>query len=187
MTTWPQSWRELTLKNSRIPISQFALDVMSAWRKSTPLIPQTYNPLGMPARGSRYPAYLGTPYAMFPSITAFSNTFQRFITSNAGQELLHVLVSADSLTDAYRAIHALGWPATKTETDYPSALLDMVEQTYRDKLATRTVAKRRTTGVVQAPPDVHTAVKQQAASLHHAASHFTDARQAIGYIVKGLS
>lgn len=186
MTTWPDGWRETVLRASRIPASQFALDVLSAWRRSTPLIPQTYNPLGMPSKGSRHPPYLGTAYALFPGITAFATAFQRFVTSSSGEGVLRILVAADSPSEAYRAIHALGWPATKTETDYPSAVLDMVEQSYRDSLASTQPAQRRTTGIAQAPPDVHAAVKQQAAVLHHAASHFTDTRKAIGFIVKGL-
>lgn len=186
MTGWASGWQEATLRASGIPVSQFALDVLSAWRKSTPVIPPTNNPLGMPARGNNAAPYLNTLYAAFPSITAFATAFKRFTASSKGAELLHVLVMGESLTDAYRAIHALGWPANRTETDYPSALLDMVEAKYRSKLQTRDVKSRKTTGIVQAPADVHAAVKQQAAMMHHAASTINDTSKAIGYIMRGL-
>lgn len=174
------------MRAAGIPVSQFALDVLSAWQKSTPVVPATYNPLGMPARGTSNVQYLGTAYALFSGIGAFTKAMATFLASNKGADVRHALELSESLSDAYRAIHALGWPATKTETDYPSALLDMVEAQYRAKLATRTAANRKTTGTVQAPPAVHAAVRQQAAVLHHAATQFSDAAKAISYTVRGL-
>lgn len=184
---WPDGWRESTLRASGIPVTDWTLDVLSAWRKSTPVIPQTHNPLGMPARGTGHPAYLNTPYAAFSSPEAFRAAFKRFTASDAGRELYGALVNADSLSDAWRAIHGLPWPAKTTETDYPSALLDMLEDQYRAKLASRTKARRKTTGIVQASPDIHLAVRLQSRALHHAASTYSDAAQAIESIVRGLS
>lgn len=174
------------MRAAALPVSQFALDVLSAWNKSTPVVPATYNPLGMPAKGTSNVPYLGTQYALFSGIGAFTTAMSKFLASSKGAELRHTLDAAESLSDAYRAIHALGWPANKTETDYPSALLDMLEAQYRAKLATRTTEKRKTTGTVQASPAVHAAVKQQAAVLHHAATQFSDAANAIRYTVRGL-
>jgi hypothetical protein len=187
VSMWPDAWRETTMRVSGIPVTQYGLDVLSAWRRSTPLIAQTYNPLGMPYRGTRYPGYLGTPYAVFPGITAFADEFKRFTHSAKGRDILHVLISGESLAQAWRAIHALGWPANATETDHPVVLLDMLEERYRSKMATRAVAQRRTTGIVQAPPETHAAIRQQARVLHHAANHINDASRAISYIVRGLS
>jgi len=186
MIGWPSGWREATLRAAGIPVSQFALDVLAAWQRSTPVVPATYNPLGMPAKGTSNVNYLKTPYALFSGVGSFTKAFATFASSNKGAELLHALTAAESLSDVYRAIHALGWPANKTETDYPSALLDMLEANYRAKLATRTVATRTTSGIVQAPPSVHAAVRQQAAVLHHAATQFSDASKAIRHIVRGL-
>jgi hypothetical protein len=174
------------LRAAGLPISQFALDVLAAWNKSTPVVPATYNPLGMPSKGTSNVSYLNTPYALFTGVGAFIKAMAAFLSTSKGAELRHVLDAGESLSDAYRAIHALGWPATKTETDYPSVLLDMLEAQYRAKLATRTVANRKTTGIVQAPPQVHAAVKQQAMMLHHAATQFNDAGKAISYVVRGL-
>lgn len=187
MIGWPSGWREATLRASGIPVTQFALDVLSAWQKSTPVVPATYNPVGMPAKGTSNVSYLGTPYALFSGVQSFTTAFAKFASTSKGTELTHALTAAQSLSDAYRAIHALGWPATATETDYPSALLDMLEDAYKAKMATRTPAKRKTAGLSKAPPDVHTAVRQQAAVLHTAATRFGDAGKAIGYIAKGLS
>lgn len=174
------------MRTAGLPVSQFALDVLSAWNKSTPVVPATYNPLGMPAKGTSNVPYLGTPYALFSGIGAFTAAMSKFLASSKGAELRHTLDAGESLSDAYRAIHALGWPATKTETDYPSALLDMLEAQYRAKMATRAVADRKTTGTVQAPSAVHAAVRQQAAVLHHAATQLSDAAKAISYTVRGL-
>lgn len=186
MIGWVSGWREATLRAAGIPVSQFALDVLTAWNRSTPVVPATYNPLGMPAKGTSNVSYLTTPYALFSGIGAFTTAMSKFLSTSKGAELAHALNAAESLSDAYRAIHALGWPATKTETDYPSALLDMLEEQYRAKMATRTPANRKTSGAVSAPPQVHAAVRQQARVLHTAATQFSDAAKAIGYIAKGL-
>lgn len=186
MSDWPQGWREATLKASGITVTPFALDVLSAWRRSTPLVPVTYNPLGMPARGTSNVRYLGTAYALFPGITAFSAAMALFLASPRGAGVRHALEAAERHSDAWRAVHALGWPATATETDYPSALLDMVEQRYRDKLASRDTARRRTAGTQKAAPDVHEGARHQAVILHHAAANISDARQAIQFVLRGL-
>lgn len=186
MIGWPSGWREATLRAAGITVSQFALDVLSAWQKSTPVVPATYNPLGMPAKGTSNVRYLGTLYALFPGMGSFTTAMAAFLSTSKGAELAHSLEAAESFSDAYRAIHALGWPANKTETDYPSVLLDMLEASYRAKVATRTKAKRQTSGIVQAPPAVHAAVRQQAAILHTAATQFSDASKAISHIAKGL-
>lgn len=186
MIGWASGWREATLRASGVTVSQFALDVLSAWQKSTPVVPATNNPLGMPAKGTSNVPYLRTLYALFPGMGSFTAAMAAFLSTSKGAELRHALEAAESLSDAYRAIHALGWPANKTETDYPVVLLDMLEANYRAKLATRTAAKRQTSGIVSAPPAVHAAVRQQAIILHHAATQFSDASKAISHVVKGL-
>lgn len=186
MPQWPDGWREAMLRDASIPITQFALDVLSAWRKSTPTIPQTHNPLGMPAKGSGHPAYLSTPYALFQSPGHAREAFSRFLGTSKGIELRHVLVSAESLTDAWRAIHALPWPAKLTEDDYPAVLLDMVEQKYRDKIASRTKGKRKTAGTQNAPVAVHEGVKMQARALHNATYTLNDAAKAVRSIIREI-
>jgi hypothetical protein len=184
---WPEGWRETTLRASGVPVTQFALDVLSAWRQSTPVIPQTLNPVGMPWKGTTYPSWLGTPYALFPGVTAFSDEFRRFTRTPRGNRVLHALISADSLSETWRAIADLPWPAAATETEYPAVLLDMLEQSYRDSVAGRPKGRRRTTGIVQAPADVHTAMRHQSRLLHYAASNMSDASKAIAHIMRGTA
>lgn len=185
MSSWPDGWREHTLRASGIPVSQFALDMLSAWQRSTPVIPQTYNPVGMPAKGTSNVAYLSTPYALFNGIQDFATYFKRFLSTSQGSELLHVLIAGDSPSDMWRAVHALKWPGNKTETDYPSVILDMMEESYRKKVQSRTANRRTTTGIVQAPPETHHAMRQNALMLHHAASNISDTSAAIRYLLRG--
>lgn len=186
MAKWPDGWRESTLRQAGLTPSPFALKAMSAWRDSTPVTPQMNNPVGMPAKGWGAPAYLNTPYALFQSMPAFRAAFATFLSSNHGKGVFHALDMGESLAAVYREVHALQWPARHTETDWPAAILDLVVEKYRSKLATTAPADRKTTGLVQARPDVHDAVRQQAFMLHHAAKHISDTSQAIAFIVKGL-
>lgn len=187
MSDWPTGWREATLRASELPVTQFALDVLSAWRRSTNLPPASSNPLGMPAKGYGVPAYLTTAYGVFPGMPAFRKAFAGFLASNNGVELRHALELSEKYSDAWRAIHALKWPGNTLESEYPIVLLDMVEGEYRSKLQTREGKRRKTTGAVQAPADVHNAMRAQGRALHHAATTYSDARKAMAYIVKGLS
>lgn len=187
MTAWPTGWREATLRASGIPVSQFALDVLSAWQQSTPTEAWTSNPLGMPARETGMPRALNTPYAVFTGMGAFIDTFKRFIKTKRGAGLLHTLISASRLSDAWREIHGLSWPANDTETDYPTVLLDMVEQTYRTKLMTKPAADRKSVGTALASPQVHEAVRLQGYALHDAAKHFNSGHEAIAAIIRRTS
>ena len=187
MTGWQQSWRETTLRVSGVPKSEFALQVLSAWRRSTPVEPWTNNPLGMPAHGNNVPRALNTPYGLFTSMTAFSTAFNRFCQSRHGLAVVNVLAAGDSLTDAWREIHALKWPANATEEDYPATLLDMIESNYRDKMTRRQNASPKTAGVTRAAPAAHEAMRQQAAALTYAAGAFNDGSKAIGHIIRRFS
>lgn len=186
MIGWPTSWQQSVLRAAGLPVTQWGLDVLSAWNKSTPVVPATYNPLGMPAKGTSNVAYLNTPYGLFSGITAFGKAFSAFLTTPKGRELAGVLSAGDSLSDAYRAIHALGWPGNATETDYPSALLDMLEEAYRAKLATKPASQRKTVGSSKATPAAHAAIRMQSALIHTAATQFADGAKAVQYIVRGM-
>lgn len=186
MAGWPDDWRQRVLRASGIPVSQFALDILSAWRKSTPMEPWTNNPLGYPYTGSKANSALNTPYAAFVTIGNFADAMKRLLKSNRGTALLHELISANSLASTWREIHALKWPASLTETDYPSVLLDMVEEQYRTKLQTTPKAERRGTGSTMASPAAHEATRNQGLALHHAATAFADGKTAISYIMRRL-
>lgn len=187
MPAWPDDWRQRVLRASGVPVTQWALDVLAAWRRSTPVESWTNNPLGVPYHGSKANRALSTPYASFVTIGDFANAMKRLLKSNRGTALLHELISANNVAAAWREIHALKWPGNLTETDYPSAVLDMVEASYREKIQTSTKAQRRGTGSTMAAPALHEATRAQGLALHHAATAFSDGKQAIGYVMRRLS
>lgn len=187
MAGWPSDWRQRSLRAAGVPVSVWALGVLTAWCKSTPVAPWTNNPLGLPARPGGPPRALDTPYGVYPSIAAFAHDFGVLLHGSKGIALQHELISANSLASAWREIHGLKLPANQTETDYPAVLLDMVEEQYREKLSRRKVSERKTSGVTTATPETHDAVRRQAIALHKAAIAFTDGRKAMQHIVRSLS
>lgn len=185
---WPMRWAQDTLKAAGITETHFALEAMSAWRKSTPLEAWTNNPIGMPARGNNVPTVHGTLYAQFPSFGDFRRAFQAFTKTRQGAQIAHTLDMGESWSDLWREIHALKWPADTTETDYPSVILDRMEADYRNKLQTRQKADRKTSGtVVTAPPDVHAAMRNQALVMSRAAEHFGYGAKAIEHVIRSLN
>lgn len=184
MAKWPTDWRAQTLRAAKIPITQFTRDVLAAWQKSVPLEPWTNNPLGLPALRSGYPAVHNTAYAHYPSMTAFYKAFAKLASSKQGRELRQALELGEKKSEAWRAIHGLNTPANRTEQDFPYVLLDMVEQDYRDKVTRRTTQAPKTTGVVQASPQVHEAMMAQSSALYDAARFFDDASAAMRHIIE---
>ena len=186
MTTWPTGWRETILRASGIPKTQFALDVLSAWEKSTPTDAWTANPLGMPVvKGKSVPAAF-TAYAAFGTMQDFYDAIKQAFAVMPGKAVVHELISADDHAATWRNIHAMKWPGNLTESDYPHVLLDMVSTKYRDKMTTRALGTSKTTGSVNAPPITHDAIRAQNLAMHHAATAFTNTADAINYLVKGL-
>lgn len=187
MATWPTGWQRETLRASGIPVTQFALDVLTTWQQSTPTEPWTNNPLGMPASGSGYPKALNTQYAAFPTMAAFRNALKRFLKTGKGRNVLDALLSGQSFSDAWREIHALAWPANKTESEHPAKLMDKVVAAYTSKTQHKTRDIPTTSGATHAPPDVHDAMHRQARLLTHAANTFGSAGDAIAYIMRGMN
>lgn len=184
MARWPDNWKSQALSAAGIPATPKALKVMAAWAQSTPLQPWTNNPLGMPALAKRIPAVPSTQYAMFSSITDFYAAFGMFATTPKGRALAHEITSDDGYGPTWRAIASLGWPGSKTETDYPSAVLDLAGQSYIDSVTTTAPQDRKTSGVPKAPPDVHAVMRQQAQSLVDASRAFNDASTAVRYLIR---
>jgi len=148
MSDWPTSWREALLRQCGIPVTRFALDVLSAWRKSTPLEPWTNNPLGMPVAGTRAPNVLGSGYAAFPGMDAFRSAFALFLVSPAGRPVFDALATQDKPSVAWRAAHALPWPAVKTETNWPAVILDLIPTASRPLPDEDTSGTARTSGTI---------------------------------------
>ena len=144
---WPDGWITALLKDADIPVTAFAIKVTSAWMMSTPMLAYTNNPLGMPAIKGVTAELMRTGYAIFATMPLMRAQFAQFIKSQAGHALHESLAVSESFAAAYRAIHALPWPANKTETDWPSAVLDLTTESTRNRLATtRDAADRKTSG-----------------------------------------
>jgi len=184
MPSWPTNWKNQTLASADIPVTPFTLAVMSSWMKSTPLDPWTNNPLGMPSQYGPGLKVHGTRYAAFPNATAFYAAFGRFAATVQGKALVHALTDDGNYAGVWRAVSALRWPGADTETDYPSALLDLTTETYRKSVGASQPSDRKTSGVIRAPAAVHEAMLGQARSLHHAASTFDDATKAVQYLLR---
>lgn len=148
MNKWPSGWIEALLTHAGIPITPFAVQVMTLWHKSTPTAPWTNNPLGAPWKDSGHPRALNTDYALFPTTHAFREYMKGVLSEGNNRVLREALTIHDSHAKAWRAISGLKWPAAKTETDWPSALLDAIEDKYRAKLQTTEPSQRKGSGYI---------------------------------------
>lgn len=146
--SWPDGWREALISAMDADRTPFLMNALQAWNKSTPLDPYTNNPLGMPYAPGQTPQLLNSGYALFPATTAFRTRFVSFLHSAPGADLRHALLTGEDLGPLWRAIHALGWPANNTETDYPAALLDLMTAPVREKLQSTDPDARKTSGTV---------------------------------------
>lgn len=176
------------LADADIPITDFALSVLKAWQLSTPLEPWTNNPLGMPyVKGVNAPL-LSTGYALFVSLEQSRKAFTAFLNSQSGRKVRDALAVTEKYSVAYRAINDLRWPAKNTETDWPSAVLDMVLQPIRDRLASVTdPSLRKTSGTVFQSPDPAGAVRGSRRATQNSASTMSDASRAIWSAVRRAS
>lgn len=146
---WPDGWASATLATAGLPVTDFTRKSLQAWQHSTPMLPYTNNPIGMPAVRGRTSELMNTGYAMFISMPAFRDAFAEFIKSPVGRTVREALSLDEKFSQVYRAVSGLGWPASKTETDYPSAVLDLTSATYRDSVQTVSdSSNRKTSGVI---------------------------------------
>lgn len=148
-SSWPDGWSTAALKSANLPVTDFTLKVMYAWNQSTPILPYTNNPIGMPAAKGKTLELMRTGYAMFVTTENFRTAFSSFINSSAGQAVHDAMALDEKYSAVWRAIHALTWPAVKTETDWPSAILDLTSESYRAKVASvASPSDRKTSGVI---------------------------------------
>ena len=132
---WPDGWILATLEEANLPISDFTKRVMASWQASTPMLPYTNNPIGMPAVSGRTMELMRTGYAMFATMPLFRAEFAIFVNSDAGHNLHSALALQEKYAPAWRAIHSLGWPASKTESDWPIQLMALMTESTRKRLA----------------------------------------------------
>lgn len=185
MASWPSTWKTRVLTSLGVAVTQDALKVISAWQKSTPLDPWTNNPLGMPAKTGVVAPVPGTKYAMFRNIDDFYAAFAQFAKTPRGNAI-KMAVNADRGYGAtWRAISALDWPASATETDYPSAVLDLAGEAYAASVGARPADQRKSAGKPKAAPAVQEAMLHQARSIVSAAHTFRNASSATRFLLKG--
>lgn len=149
VSNWPDGWRTATLNDAGMPVNDFTLKALQAWSDSTPILPYTNNPLGMPFVKGKTAQLMLTGYAMFTTMGDMRQAFAAFVASSAGAPLHDALALGESYPALYRAVHALPWPANSTETDWPSAILDLTSEAYRESVQSVTSpADRKTSGVI---------------------------------------
>lgn len=183
MPVWPSNWKAQALTAFSMPVTPEAIKVLSAWRQSTPLDPWTNNPLGIPASMAGMAKVPGTTYAMFPRISMFYAALRKFAATPHGRALVSELSSLDGYGPVWRAIAALDWPGSKTETDYPAKVLDLADESFRASVMTADPSQRKTSGVAKAPTAVHDAMREQARSIVQATRAFNNATDATKYLI----
>jgi hypothetical protein len=133
---WPDGWIPATLREADIPVTDFAYKVLLKWQQSTPMLPYTNNPLGMPAVKGVTGELMQTGYATFATMNLMRQRLAMLLKSPAGHNLHEALAISESYAKAWRAIRALKWPAYITETDWPREVLLVVSDKARQRLET---------------------------------------------------
>lgn len=184
MTSWPTNWIGKALASLNVPPNGDTIAIIRAWKNSTPLPPYSNNPLGMPKGTSGAPAYLNTPYAIFPSMTKFYAALATFGQSQAGKSLTLAMHGDAPFPATWRAIASLQWPGSATETDYPSAVLDLTTASYRASVNATPKPDRKTSGALVASPDSKAQVLGNARALADAARAFDNANHAVTHLIR---
>jgi len=187
MSGWPTNWRQEALRAIGVPVTQHALDVLSAWFRSTPTQPWTNNPLGLAAGTNSAPRAMGTDYAAFPTHEHFRQAFKSLAHSHNDKALIHVLLDSGDVAAAWRVINSMPIPGTKTESDYPAELLDMVEAKYRSKLQTVPKSQRKSLGPGPGQASPHHPILVSARRLSEASNDAKGLEQAIRNLLRGVS
>lgn len=146
-SSWADGWVSATLDDAGLPITDFTRRSIKAWQQSTPILPYTNNPLGLAYVKGVTGQLLRTGYAMYPTMAVFRASFAQLVNSPAWRQLHDALALGEKYSQVWRAVSALRLPASQTETDYPSAVLDLTSEAYR-KSATKTAepSQRKTSG-----------------------------------------
>lgn len=142
---WPDGWIPATLMDADLPVTDFTKRALLAWNATTPILPYTNNPLGMPAVKGKTSELMRTGYAMFATMPLFRRAFAEFIASPAGHAVGYAIGASGKYSEVWRAVHVLRWPANTTETDWPSGILDLTSQSYRDQASSVDSPADRTT------------------------------------------
>lgn len=148
MNEWESNWAGFLAQETGSANVDLTARVLLLWQQSTPTQPWTNNPVGMPYTAKGAHRALSTDYGAFMSMAAFRTAFLGFLASQPGRRLRDALLLQDKLPPIWRAISDLHWPASLTETDYPSAILDATTDEYRAKVKAVQTDQRKTAGTV---------------------------------------
>lgn len=187
MADWPSGWREAALRASGIHVTQFALDMLSAWQESTPLQPWTDNPLGFPAGFRSSAPVRNTKYAMFGSLDDFVAAFADLMSRAQGRAVRDALSTQDKASVMWRAVHGLSWPANDTETDYPSAILDRIPTTSGADDSKEQQSPRKSVGVIGDPSSTNDSVLSAMRTMTDMATRNIGAAAAIQSIYRKVN
>lgn len=180
MTDWPDGWQQDALQAADIPVTDFAVRVLTLWAASTPTPRWTNNPIGIPGGQFGSPRVANTPYAGFPTMTAFESAFKIAVHAKTGKPLYTAIAAQDRLYVAWRAIHALGWPANATETDYPVMILDAATDDATASMRARKSGTRKTVGLAGTRSNVHAVIQTHGQSFYQSAANINSASRALG-------
>lgn len=184
MAGYPSNWVSMALGALGVPVTGSTIAVMRAWSKSTPLPVIANNPIGMPKGSSGAPAYMSTGYAIFPSMTGFYVALHAFARTQKGLTLANALSQDVPASATWRAVSGMSWPGTATETDYPSAVLDLTSATYRQSVQATAPSARKTSGVVGPRPTPSPTILNQARSLHQVADTVNSASERVAELLR---
>lgn len=151
MNTWDDTWITQALYAASIDPTPDNVFIMRAWQQSTPLARETNNPIGMPAGSSGAKRYMGTAYATFKSMQDFYAAFKAFCDTYTGSIFVASLSRQFPYSAAWQAIRNARWPALFTETDYPSVLLDVTGEAFKDSVKATPADQRLTSGLIINP------------------------------------
>lgn len=184
MASWPSTWMTSALEAAGVPVTPAALAVLKAWKDSTPIPPYSNNPVGMPYGSSGAIRYLSTGYGMFVTIGNFYSAFAAFMRTDAGKRIAADMAMEVPYAAAWRDISRLKWPGTDTETDYPSALLDLTSEAYQKSVHATPAADRKTSGQVIARGDASRTVLQQQRSVSEAVNTITGVENQVRFLLR---
>lgn len=179
------TWISQTLKALGVEPTPANCSAIAAWKNSTPLSPYTNNPLGMPAGKWGANRYLNTPYGLFPSMQIFFAAIESFSKTPEGRSVTDALSKDIPAPALWRAVSSLAWPGSATETDYPSAVLDLTDRAYRASVGATTQEDRKTSGNVSANSAVKATVLDQARMTSTAGQAIIAAQKITSQTMKG--
>jgi hypothetical protein len=102
----------------------------------------------MPVAGTNAASVLGSQYAAFSGMDVFRYAFEALMSTPHGEALYNALAVTEKPSVAWRSIRSLNWPGNQTETNYPSAVLDLIPGQDRPIAGEDTSGEQRTSGLI---------------------------------------